>query len=72
MRFSLKLAVSAAVLAGSSLAEVNHSAQVQQNSGELDTKYQQSSEYGNQEVSVFSLKINSMASNKTWIMNEWI
>lgn len=48
MRFSLKLAVSAAVLAGSTIAKVNHSAQVQQISGELDTKYQQPSEYGTQ------------------------
>lgn len=54
MRFSLKLAVSAAVLAGSTFAEVNHSAQVQQISGDLDTKYQQPSnnQYGNQGVSV--------------------
>lgn len=52
MRFPLKLAVSAAVLAGSTIAEVNHSAQMQQISGGLDAKYQQPSEYGNQEVSI--------------------
>lgn len=52
MRFSLKLAVSAAVLAGSTFAEVNHSSQMQQISSDMDTKYHQPSEYENQEVSV--------------------